>query len=68
MKRSQVVDIIASWAKPEILQDVYANNYHEWADNLLYTLETEANMLHCEKRNLGEMGNLWTIKGWEDET
>lgn len=41
MKRSEVLDIIAAWAKPEILQDVYANNYTEWADNFLHTLELE---------------------------
>lgn len=40
-KRKQTVDIIANWAKPEILQDVYNNNYVDWADNLLYTLESE---------------------------
>lgn len=48
MKRSQVVDIIASWAKPEILQDVYANNYQEWADNFLHTLESELGFMRVE--------------------
>lgn len=45
MKRQDVVDLIASWAKPEIFQDVYAGNEKEWADNLLHVLETECGML-----------------------
>lgn len=48
MKRSHVLDIIASWAKPEILQDVYANNYQEWADNFLHTLESELGFMRVE--------------------
>ena len=45
MKRSEVVELIASWAKEEILDHVYYRNYEEWADNLLYTLEHEIGML-----------------------
>jgi hypothetical protein len=41
MKRSDIVNIIADWGKPEILDDVYCKNYQEWSDNLLFTLETE---------------------------
>ena len=48
MKRSEVLDIIAAWAKPEILQDVYANNYTEWADNFLHTLESELGFMRVE--------------------
>lgn len=44
MKRSKVIEILSSWGKPEILQDIYHNNYTEWADNLLYTLENEFNL------------------------
>jgi uncharacterized protein (DUF433 family) len=41
MKRSEVVKLIANWAKPEILNDVYSHDYQEWADNLLHTLTEE---------------------------
>ncbi len=44
MKRSEVIKLLANWAHPTILSDVYSNNYQEWADNLLYTLETEYGM------------------------
>jgi len=44
MKRSEVVQIIADWGKPEIFMDVYAGNTLEWADNLLFTLESEIGM------------------------
>lgn len=44
MKRSTMVDIIAGWGSSQILNDMYANNYKEWADNLLYTLENELGM------------------------
>lgn len=45
MKRSDVVSLIANWAKPEIFQDVYNGNVEEWADNLLYTLEHEVGII-----------------------
>lgn len=45
MKREQVVSIIEAWVKPEIFNDVYNGNVNEWADNLLYVLETECGML-----------------------
>lgn len=76
MKRSTVVDIIASWAKPEILQDIYSNNTQEWADNLLYTLETEIGMLPPYNPQHLDHGSIqdceWTpeeeIKELQDET
>jgi len=45
MKRSKAVAIIADWGRPEVLQDMYSNNYEEWADNLLYVLEGELGIL-----------------------
>lgn len=45
MIRQDIIDLIADWAKPEILSDMYANNYREWADNLLYALEIEYNVI-----------------------
>jgi Mor family transcriptional regulator len=48
MKRSLLVDIIAGWASPEILHDVYSNNYKEWADNFLHTLENELGFKRVE--------------------
>lgn len=70
MKRSKVLDIIAAWGKPEILQDVYSNNYQEWADNLLHTLETELGMLPPYKNEEEPFGyNEGYIKApsWEPE-
>lgn len=74
MKRSSVVELIAAWGKPEILQDVYSNNYKEWADNLLYTLETEIGIVppkHINKNYNGWQseysGISQYINAWEDE-
>lgn len=70
MKRSKVMELIAAWGKPEILQDVYSNNYKEWADNLLYTLETELGMLPPYKRGEEPFGyNEGYIEApsWESE-
>jgi hypothetical protein len=44
MKRSYAVAVLAGWAKPEILVDIYSNNYEEWADHLLHTLEKDLGM------------------------
>lgn len=66
MKRSQCIDLILNWAKPEILQDVYNNNYEEWADNLLYTLETEYGILpptFVLKQQIHENIEIVDIKG-----
>lgn len=53
MKRSDVVKLISSWAKPEILADVYSCNHEEWADNLLYTLENDVGMLPPKTEHYG---------------
>lgn len=45
MARNKVIDCIVDWLKPEIYDDVYSCNTKEWADNLLYTLETEYGVL-----------------------
>lgn len=60
MKRDKVVELIAAWGKPEILYDVYNNNYEHWADNLLYVLEAEIGM-RPPHRAVGpfEANNTW---------
>lgn len=66
MKRSKAVEIIASWAKPEILQDVYSNNFEEWADNLLYTLETDLKMKGPSVLGYCKF-DYQAIHGWDEE-
>jgi hypothetical protein len=58
VKRSKVVEIIASWVKPEILCDVYDCNHEEWADNLLYTLETELGFCPVKIDSYGNLESL----------
>jgi len=68
MKRSQVIYLIANWAKPEILHDIYSSNYTEWAENLLYTLENEIGMLPPSTPTLTINGTIIReINKWEDE-
>ncbi len=68
MKRSEVVKLLANWAHPTILDDVYSNNYQEWADNLLYTLETEYGMSPPKYKDPGHFpGDEFEVSGWEDE-
>jgi hypothetical protein len=69
MKRSSVVDIIASWAEPEILQDVYANNTKEWADNLLDVLENEIGILPPKnpKLTMSQVYSKIDLHSWEPE-
>jgi len=57
MKRSQLIDIIAGWASPEILHDVYSNNYKEWADNFLHTLENELGFKRVVDKDYGYDGS-----------
>lgn len=67
MKRSQVIEIIASWGKPEIFQDIYAGNHQEWADNLLYTLENEVGFRLTEVVDYGYDGSELQIQPYEPE-
>jgi hypothetical protein len=68
MKRSEVVKLLANWAKPEILDDTYSKNYQEWADNLLHTLEKEVGMLPPTVPTLPIGANvIRSINKWEPE-
>ena len=67
MKRSDVVEIIAAWGRPEIFMDVYGGRTEEWADNLLYTLEHELGMLPPEHAfTSGERSGHY-LNEWEGE-
>lgn len=66
MKRSEAIKILASWAKPEILSDVYSNNYEEWAENLLYTLEDDLEML--PPFNFDKSSPHTDVYDWDDES
>jgi hypothetical protein len=51
MKRSEVVNILKGWASKEILTDVYSNNLDHWANELLYVLENELNIINRSRYN-----------------
>lgn len=68
MKRSKVVEIIAGWGDDSIRNDVYCCDLRtpelkkkqllEWADNLLYTLETELRFCPVKMDSYGNLESL----------
>lgn len=78
MKRSTVVDLIATWVENEVFMDVYGGHAEEWAGALLYVLETEVGMrppgfkarVSTGKKYNSETdfaADTYFIKDWEEE-
>jgi len=59
MKRSKAEKLINDFLDNEIVIT---------GETLLNFLEKELDMIRCPKMDLGEMGTLRVIKGWENET
>lgn len=59
MKRSKAEKLINDFLDNEIVIT---------GETLLNFLEKELDMIRCPKMDLGEMGTLRVIEGWENET
>ncbi len=62
MKRSEIVLMIAEC----LVEPHYPDHVLDESDYILERLE-KAGMRFCTKRDLGDIGNLWTPEGWEPE-
>lgn len=45
MKKSEVINYLASWADPRIRTNIYGDDYMRWAESLLRMLQNHVGML-----------------------